>query len=113
MIIILTIALILVAAISNALMDLSSEGVFNGAYWNKDTSWRNKWKYGQPKNGPAFPGSTTIFVWITDGWHFFQMIFHTCWQLAIAIQFEHWWLYFLLYKLIFSGCFELIYRNKK
>ncbi len=112
MIVILTIVLVLVAAISNAFMDLSSEGVLSG-WWDKNTSWRNKWKLGEPANGPAFPGSTTIFVWVTDGWHLFQFVFHTCWQLAIAIQLDYWFWKFILIKTIFSGIFELIYSHKK
>lgn len=36
---------------------------------NPDISWRNKWRNGSPSQGPAFPGSTTIFVGTTDLYH--------------------------------------------
>lgn len=113
MIVILTITLVLVAAASNALMDLSSEGRLGKGWWDKETGWRNKWKLGQPANGPAFPGSTTVFVWVTDGWHLFQMIFHTCWQMAIAIHTDKWLIAFITIKVVFSVCFEIIYSRIK
>ena len=109
---ILTIVLLVVASIANVIMDLSSESVLKG-YWDKNISWKNKYKLGKKEDGPAFPGSTTIFVWTTDGWHLMQMIFHTSWQLAIAIQFSYWFYYFILIKIIFSGVFELIYSRFK
>lgn len=110
--IILTVLLLLAAAVSNALMDLSSEGVLSG-WWDKKTAWRNKWKLGKPENGPSFLGSTTVFVWITDGWHFLQFIFHTCWQMAIAIQIDKWFIAFVTIKIVFSVCFEIIYSLLK
>jgi len=106
------IVLLIIAAVSNALMDLSSEGKFNG-YWDKATGSKNKYKLGKKENGPAFPGSTTIFVWTTDGWHFFQFMFHTSWQLAIAIQFDNWIYKFVLIKILFSLIFELVYSHIK
>ena len=36
---------------------------------NPDLSWRNKWKNGDPSHGEKFPGSSTVFVCFTDGWH--------------------------------------------
>lgn len=113
---IITALLILLAGASNAMMDLSSERVFKIWWWNKDEGWKNKWKHGDPDQGPAFFGSTTIFAWTTDGWHLFQMIFHTCWQLAIAIQYDNWIVKFIIIKVMFSIFFEYIYsriKNKK
>lgn len=109
---ILTIILLVIASVANVLMDLSSESVLKG-YWDKNISWKNKYKLGKKENGPAFPGSTTIFVWITDGWHLMQMIFHTSWQLAIAIQIDRWFIAFVTIKVIFSICFEIIYSRLK
>ena len=117
--VILTIALILVAAISNALMYLSSEGRLysknvNLYRWlNKELSWRFKYEKHDPRWGEKFPGSTTIFVFLTDGWHLFQFIFHTCWQTAIAIQFERWFISFVVIKVVFGVLFQIIYSRIK
>ncbi len=51
---------------------------FNHSFWNPEISWKNKYKLNDPRYGAKFPGSTTIFVFITDGWHlmkFFRNIF--------------------------------------
>lgn len=63
---------------------------FNHAFWNPEISWKNKYKLRDPRYGAKFPGSTTIFVFITDGWHlmkFFRNIF------------------------IFTGLFFALYQN--
>lgn len=47
-------------------------------FWNPRLSWRNKWKDGKKENGEKFPGSSTIFVALTDAWHlseFFRFAF--------------------------------------
>lgn len=41
---------------------------------NPETSWKNKYKNGDPKQGAKFFLSTTLFAWTTDAFHFFQMI---------------------------------------
>ena len=47
---------------------------YNHQFWNPQLSWRNKYKKGDPSLGPKFPGSTTIFVSLTDGWHLFKLL---------------------------------------
>ena len=42
-------------------------------FWDPKYSWKNKYKQGNVLSGEAFPGSTTIFVGFTDGWHSMQM----------------------------------------
>lgn len=54
--------------------------------WFSPLGWRLKYKDQDPKKGPAFPGSTTIFVFLTDAFHFFQFIFYTSIDLAFALQ---------------------------
>ena len=103
--------LILLCALSNAIMDLSSEGKFSKAWMNKNSSWVNKWKNGDKLQGEKFRGSSTVFVGFTDLWHFAQLVFHSSWQLAIAINTDNIFLYFVLIKVLFSLSFELIYRN--
>lgn len=41
----------------------------NDQFWNPALSWKNKYKDGDPKLGPKFTGSTTIFACSTDGYH--------------------------------------------
>lgn len=41
----------------------------NPEFWDPDISWRNKYENGDPAQGEAFPGSSTIFVAATDGYH--------------------------------------------
>jgi len=38
-------------------------------YWHMETSWVNKYKNGDPNQGPKYLGSTTFLVWTTDGYH--------------------------------------------
>jgi hypothetical protein len=48
-------------------------------YWNPGVSWINK--YGASETlRPKFPGSTTVFVWITDAYHLFRSL--TTWFLV-------------------------------
>lgn len=87
-------------------------------WWNQSEGWKNKYKDRDPSKGPAFPGSTTIFVWLTDAWHFFQMIMLTSFQSAILIGFFVcqpivWWIFIfaiLLMKMIGGFVFEIFWR---
>ena len=69
------------AAICNAIMDKINfhwdDSIFKGSrfeQWaNPAVSYRNKWKnHSNSLGGERFPGSSTIFVWTTDLWHFAQ-----------------------------------------
>lgn len=69
------------SAIAKAIMDTIhfnfSGSMFKnwGKWWNPEISWKNKWKNGDPSQGEAFLGSSTVFVSFCDGWHFFQHFF--------------------------------------
>ena len=54
-------------------------------FWNPKHSWRNKYKNGDPDAGPRFPGSITVFVWLTDAWHLFQFLFLGAFRLALLV----------------------------
>ena len=41
------------------------------SWWNPALSWHSKYEGGIPAQGPAFWGSTTVFVFVTDAYHFF------------------------------------------
>jgi len=108
-----TISLIVLAGVFKALMDFSSEDRFTNPRLNKSTGWTFKWRNGDPSQGEAFPLSSTVLVFLTDGWHLFQFFFLSSIELSIAIQFDHWMLSFIGIKILLSGSFELIYRLLK
>lgn len=87
----LTWILIILAAVFNAIMDNIAHGKLKlfGSWFDPEVSWRRKYKNGDPDQGEAYPLASTMLSWTTDGWHFFQMCFHTCWQLAIAVNFDY------------------------
>jgi hypothetical protein len=79
-----------IAAVAKAIMDCAQIGALNwGAFWNEQESWRNKWADGLPANGEAFPGSSTVFVSLTSGWHLMQMVVLTCFFVAIVSYEEY------------------------
>ncbi len=81
--------LLLISALSKAVSDTPwhtfSESVFKklGAWWKSDGS--GKWKNGDKSQGEKFPGSSTVFVMITDGAYFFQHFFLFCNFLSFII----------------------------
>ena len=125
-IVILCLALIAIASAANAVMDTLSfrfsQSVFasatNARNWlDPQTSWRNKWKNGDPVQGEAFLFSSTALVALTDAWHLAKAIAILCILLAILLPFTlvfklPWfgWLGIfvgmkLLYGLVFEGLF--------
>lgn len=52
-----------------------------GPWWDL-SSWQRKYKNGDPAQGPAFFGSTTIFVAITDAPHAANMVSNITGELA-------------------------------
>lgn len=88
-------------------------------YWNPDSSWYNKWANGDPEQGEAFPGSSTFFVWTTDGYHLFRTISKTslvsgiCFGTVINVyDNKKWWIYltdFVIYSAAYSAGFHLTY----
>lgn len=75
----ISLILMSIAGMCKAVMDLSADMKpfrWGGeqSYWYKSASWVRKYKNNDPKQGPKFFGSTTIFVNFTDAWHLFQSI---------------------------------------
>lgn len=54
-------------------------------FFDPEASWMNKYKGLKKENGPAFFGSTTFLVFLTDGWHFFKALKWACLQAAIIL----------------------------
>lgn len=116
---------VFLAGVCKAIMDTLQfhydESIFespNDNYWDASLSWSRKYKGREKKNGEAFWGSTTIFVFLTDGWHLFQSLFLGFIFLSVVtynpiLNYEIKWLsmlfdYFLL-RGIFGIAFTLFY----
>lgn len=119
--IISAIFLVLVSAISKAIMDLSEEGKIKGnpEYWHKSQSWRYKWKNGDKSQGERFWLSSTVFVMFTDAWHLAGFIYNRTNRLAgivIGILSAMCSWYFLLgipvSAIIYQSAFHIFYNYK-
>lgn len=61
----------------------------NPLWWNPALSWHSKYEGGIPAQGPAFWGSTTVFVAVTDAYHLFSeldRVFTRCGFVVLALQ---------------------------
>lgn len=103
------IILLIISAICKAIMDIITYkydiSIFSNLkrfknWFNPNESWRNKYKDRDPQKGKAFFGSTTFLVWITDAWHFFQMIMLSSFMIAIILPINLLFPYFPLWKII-------------
>lgn len=59
-----------------------------------------------------FPGSATIFVFLTDGYHLSQAAFKVflCLTIAMHEPFFNWWIDSLIFFAMFSIVFTLVYK---
>ena len=103
------IVLFVLLIILSSLYDLSAQGKLQGKLNMKD-SWKNKWKNGDEKQGEKFFGSSTIFVWLTDFFHFvkFLIILIICTILTRLLELNYY--YILVFSLSWGILFELFYR---
>lgn len=112
--------LIVTAAISKAIQDKIQfhfdRSIFKnlGAFWNPSESWKRKYKNNDPTQGPAFPGSTTIFVSLTDAWHLFGLVRNFSLVLSIAVISANYWvlLYYILFIFTFHIFFTYFFERK-
>lgn len=88
----LSVLFLSLAGICNAIMDTIlfhwDKSIFKGSkleWWaNPEVSYKNKWKnHSNSEDGEKFPGSSTIFVFITDLWHFAQSFMITFFVLGV------------------------------
>lgn len=82
--------------------------------WGIGATWRNKWKGGDPKQGERFPGSSTIFVALTDPWHFAGLLRHLTLSAAVAISFPVFGNVIadtLICNVILGLTFELLFKH--
>jgi hypothetical protein len=122
---ILSVLCVAVAAACEAVMDTLqfhyTHSIFyqfqNKRFWNPEESWRNKYRNADPLAGPRFPGSTTIFVGLTDAWHMFKLLRNAFMTMAIFLLLSAFissgWaiLYAALYRVVYGIFFTVSYRN--
>lgn len=94
----------------------------NQQYWDQDISWKNKYAKADGNevwiNKPRFWGSTTVFVWLTDGWHLIEVFRNTAIVLAVlffpSIPIDWRFLAYLAAgKTIIGVSFEAMFRLLK
>ncbi len=125
----LSVLFLVLAGMCNAVMDKIvfhwDDSVFKGSkldWWaNPEVSYKNKWKNNSNSSGgEKFPGSSTVFVWVTDLWHFAQSFMISFFVLAtlfyadgIINYFDNNWfnifIDFIILKSAFSLTFELFW----
>jgi hypothetical protein len=102
-------------AICDMLSDHYSISIFKNFsvfFWDKNFSWRNKYKDETPYQEKFF-GSTTFLVWLTDGWHLFDFIRIVSSLLAIVFYVPYfdyfladlailWVVYFLAFSFFYD-----------
>jgi len=98
--------LLALSAIAKAIMDAAKINAFpeSWMWWNELTSWRNKYQWN-------IPFAKTAMVWITDAWHFFQMLFLNLLFIGMWLFEGTWWqllIVIVVYKVIFQGAYSLI-----
>ena len=116
----LTLIFVFLAAICNAIMDVITYR-FNLSIFSKlvqlkwyidpSVSWRNKYKNGDPNQGPVFPFSTSILCAITDLWHLTKSIMLVLLYVGITcyVPIIHPVLDVILYYIVFGVTFELFW----
>jgi hypothetical protein len=115
----LTLFLILIAGMLNAIMDLCGnfdETLFSKihgmrAFMEGGTSWRNRYKNGDRAQGPKFFLSTKALVCLTDMWHLCKtlMMLFICLATVLYIPIFVWYLDFLIYWIAFGTSFTIFY----
>jgi hypothetical protein len=120
----ISLILIILAAIINAAMDTINARYFTSVFYNPKcpkfnqftnpaTSWQNKWKNGDRTQGEKFFGSSTFLVWTTDFWHLAKTIMLLCFALAIVcyVPIIHPLLDWIIYWIGFGTIFELFWSK--
>lgn len=60
-------------------------------FWDQSVSWKNKYRdFDNGDTRAAFPGSKTIFVAFTDGFHLTRFIDRSCTLASIVISVGEW-----------------------
>lgn len=110
-ILIISAFLLMLASAANAVMDTLAHHYsgsifarYNPLFWNPAESWKNKYKDSDHTKGAKFPGSTTIFVFMTDAWHLFKFVQINSYLIAISLLAwellqSDWWVLILIFAI--------------
>ena len=107
--ILIVVALLIAAEACNGVMDALQfhypQTGFepDSRFWNPAISWQNKYKGGDPDNGPAFFLSTTALVFLTDGWHLFKFLYLAFIRAAFVVLLAQ------LFPVRFTGNFKFLF----
>jgi hypothetical protein len=113
----------LFSAVSDTLQANFSNSIFknlNPTFWNPAVSWVNKWKAGSTSI-EKFWGSSTVFVFLTDGFHLAKelSIIFICLAVANHTQVTKTFfpelIHFLIYFITWGISFQVFWQifNKK
>lgn len=77
-------------------------------FWNPEFSWRNKYAEVSPGElaqplMPRFTGSTTVFSFLTDGWHLMKFLYQGLIRGAIVVMAS--WAFALAWRRIYRIAF--------
>jgi hypothetical protein len=85
-------------------------------WWNPELSWPNKYRNGDPQQGPAYFGSTTFLACSTDGYHMSRstknVIGLTGIILTPDIKGQRWYIYLIkaaMYSVAYTAGFHVTY----
>lgn len=114
----ITITLILIAGLSNGLMDAIAHHDIWASHWFWGLkAWRNSYKDGIKDHGPAFWGADTWLAWTRSGWHLCKMIMIESICVAIMLLYnQSAWISLVIYgavRLTFFGGFWITYTKIK
>ena len=94
----------------------------NDQFWNPNLSWTNKYRNGDYLQGEKFLGSTTVFVWTTDGYHMVRAIRNCSMILAVTLNFgdlKPWYyyiiegiIYYVSYTSGFTTTYGILFRKQ-
>ncbi len=111
---IISIVLLTLYGVFDALKDKSEENRFKNIKLNKSESWKNKWKkneFNEPIREERFIGSSTFLVFTTDFWHFMKWCQLRCIDTSFILL-SNLPLYWLIIIPILRGItFELIHKK--
>jgi len=117
---ILSIILFLLSAGFEAAMDfLQFRYIKRNYFWNPQLSWMNKWDYSRVPRREKFPLSSTVLVFLTDGWHLMKWCRNRCIDGMIFIvtlnTFDVWDAFWITIAIrsMYGIIFEFLFRKLK
>ena len=118
----ITFFFITLAGFFNAIMDTLKSPTYydrsifpKSGWWSEfldhRKSWTRKWKPGTREE--RFPGSSTVFVFLTDGWHLAQALMIACFLIGVICYegvFGRLWDFVIMFGM-FNVVFEIFFSK--